>query len=246
VPYTVFITLSWPCRKTETQARAQGHNVAVAKIPLAAIPRAKTPCSAQCAALVHDCLRRFLRNPFAVRSAAAGIEDPDGPRDGRAGGSLPVRTVRCHRRDSRSPGAGVSRHRRDFDHHCGSRRFGSWGSDGSDPRYTVAADSFPSFGPVPTCFDATRLSPIRPSSATGLSDSKLRGHKSTSRSGGSTIGPSRRTSDRQASSSVTTLPRVAALVRLAHDSGAKRRARAHYWSRASGSLGVPGGSAHGG
>jgi pyruvate/2-oxoglutarate dehydrogenase complex dihydrolipoamide dehydrogenase (E3) component len=43
VPYTVFITPELArVGVTETQAKAQGHNVAVAKIPVSAIPRAKT------------------------------------------------------------------------------------------------------------------------------------------------------------------------------------------------------------
>ena len=43
VPYTVFISPELArVGMTETQARAQGHNVAVAKIPVSAIPRAKT------------------------------------------------------------------------------------------------------------------------------------------------------------------------------------------------------------
>jgi pyruvate/2-oxoglutarate dehydrogenase complex dihydrolipoamide dehydrogenase (E3) component len=43
VPYTVFITPELArVGSTETQARAQGHNVAVSKIAVSAIPRAKT------------------------------------------------------------------------------------------------------------------------------------------------------------------------------------------------------------
>jgi pyruvate/2-oxoglutarate dehydrogenase complex dihydrolipoamide dehydrogenase (E3) component len=43
VPYTVFITPELArVGITEAQARAQGHNVAVGKIPVSAIPRAKT------------------------------------------------------------------------------------------------------------------------------------------------------------------------------------------------------------
>lgn len=43
MPYTVFITPELArVGMTEAQSRTQGHNVAIAKIPVSAIPRAKT------------------------------------------------------------------------------------------------------------------------------------------------------------------------------------------------------------